>query len=152
LLPLAGQAGNLLVLLGIAMFFSIGMTSIPPIAIGLLLPNRMRGSSIAAYYLVIAMFGVGVGPVMIPWIASYMPSGTGSYTRAMALAGGVSGLLALVLCAFAMIGLRHRVKPPHSNEGSADRDDALPPARSQDGLPSATSALAGRADIGQRPA
>src|SRR3546814_3632439 len=43
LLPLASGPSYLLVLLGIAMFASIGITSIPPITVGLLLPNRMRG-------------------------------------------------------------------------------------------------------------
>src|SRR3546814_6462272 len=70
LLPLASGPSYLLVLLGIAMFASIGITSIPPITVGLLLPNRMRGFAIASYYLVIALFGVGIGPVLIPWIAS----------------------------------------------------------------------------------
>lgn len=109
LLPVAAGPGHLLVLLGVAMFFSIGITSIPPITVGLLLPNRMRGSAIAAYYLVIALLGVGVGPVLIPWIASFMPAGPGTYTRAMAMMGGLSGLVSLALCALAMIGLRHRV-------------------------------------------
>src|SRR3546814_7731825 len=63
LLPLASGPSYLLVLLGIAMFASIGITSIPPITVGLLLPNRMRGFAIASYYLVIALFGVGIGPV-----------------------------------------------------------------------------------------
>src|SRR3546814_8635291 len=43
LLPLASGPGYLLVLLGIALFASIGMTSIPPITVGLLLPNRKIG-------------------------------------------------------------------------------------------------------------
>lgn len=117
LLPLAPAPGHLLVLLGIAMFASIGITSIPPITVGLLLPNRMRGSAIAAYYLVIALFGVGVGPVLIPWIASFMPAGPGTYTRAMAMMGGLSGLVSLMLCVLAMIGLRHPIGSSAAEDG-----------------------------------
>lgn len=134
LLPLAGNSSNLLILLGIAMFFSIGITSIPPIAVGLLLPNRMRGSAIAGYYLVIALFGVGVGPVVIPWIAGFMPSGAGSFSRAMALAGGMSGILALALCALAMVGLRQRVTPPPALEGGDEPDAMAEPPGAPAGL------------------
>ncbi|WP_157219535.1 MFS transporter [Flavisphingomonas formosensis] len=123
LLPLAPAPSHLLVLLGIAMFASIGITSIPPITVGLLLPNRMRGSAVAAYYLVIALFGVGVGPVLIPWIASFMPAGPGTYTRAMAIMGGLSGLVSLMLCALAMIGLRHRIETSAPEKGVTQHDE-----------------------------
>src|SRR3546814_9211881 len=105
------------------MFASIGITSIPPITVGLLLPNRMRGFAIASYYLVIALFGVGIGPVLIPWIASFMAAGPGTFTRAMAIMGGLSGLVSLALCALAMIGLRHRIGAPASGNVSARSEE-----------------------------
>ncbi len=128
LLPLASDATTMLILLGVAIFFSIGMTSIAPIAIGLLLPNRMRGSSIAAYYLVLALLGVGIGPVIVPWLAAYMPAKSGGYTRAMALAGVISGLVALALFAVAMFGLRRRADPLPSSDAFIKVAD-VPPAR-----------------------
>ncbi|MFD0848981.1 MFS transporter [Sphingosinicella xenopeptidilytica] len=126
MLPLAANSAQLLVFLGVAIFSSIGITSIPPIAVGLLLPNRMRGSSIAAYYLVIALLGVGVGPVLLPWIASFMPEGPGTYARAMALMGGFSGVASLVLCIVAMVGLRRRVETQVSGEDYGDQAEVRP--------------------------
>src|SRR3546814_16017437 len=80
----------------------------------------MRVFAIASYYLVIALFGVGIGPVLIPWIASFMAAGPGTFTRAMAIMGGLSGLVSLALCALAMIGLRHRIGAPASGTVSAE--------------------------------
>src|SRR3546814_18802886 len=91
------------------MFASIGITAIPPITVGLLLPNRMRGFEIASYYLVMSLFGVGIWPVLIPWIASFMAAGPSPFTRSMDIMVWLLGLVTFALCAVATIGLRHTI-------------------------------------------
>lgn len=135
LLPWADNPTQLLILLGVSMFCSIGITSIPPIAVGLLLPNRIRGSAIAAYYLLIAIMGVGVGPVLMPWIAGFMPDGPGSFTKAMALMGGASGIVSILVCAVAAYGLRHHVPPSAPSPASDAAEGVGAPEGQRDGFP-----------------
>lgn len=123
LMPLAHDADTLLVLLGVAMFFGIGICSLSPVAVGLLMPNRLRGSAIALYYLAVALLGVALGPVVIPWLASYMPSGPGGLTHALAIAGVGGGLVSLLFSGVAAFALR-RIAPSEANEDSTVVVDA----------------------------
>ncbi len=100
--PLAHSAPLTLFALTLTMLGGAMATGSGPATFQEIVPNQMRGQIIAVYLLIASLFGIGLGPTSVAWLASRLSAGENGLSYALASVAGVASALAVVLAATAL--------------------------------------------------
>ena len=96
---------------GSALLFLASATALPTQLIQLYTPPEFKGRITALVLFVMFLISIGIGPILIPYVAAHLATGTGALGIALALTGIVVCLLA-ACCSLLLLTVLSRVAQP----------------------------------------
>ena len=112
LLPFVSGPWQAIVLVGIGFCFCNFLFPVGPTGMIAMMPNEMRGQALAVYYLVLAVVGMGCGPISVALLSDYVFRDPMAVGKSIGIAGAFGGICGATCLIASLKSYRQSVQYP----------------------------------------